>query len=57
MYIQSLNAMIAGLSSIAAVGAANAWQFNNDITVPYDIGCELEKKRVECALWIKSQEI
>ncbi|MGI6050397.1 MAG: thioether cross-link-forming SCIFF peptide maturase [Acetivibrionales bacterium] len=37
--------------------AANAWQFNNDITVPYDIGCELEKKRVECALWIKSQEI
>ena len=37
--------------------AANAWQFNSDITVPYDIGCELEKKRVECALWIKSQEI
>ena len=36
--------------------AANAWQFNNDIKVPYEIGCELEKKRVECALWIKSQE-
>ena len=37
--------------------AANAWQFNHDIKVPYEIGCELEKKRVECALWIKAQEI
>lgn len=36
--------------------AANAWQFNGDISIPYAIGCELEKKRVECALWIKSQE-
>jgi len=36
--------------------AANAYQFNNDINKPYTIGCELEKKRVECALWIKTQE-
>lgn len=36
--------------------AANAWQFNNDIRIPYEIECELEKKRVECALWIKAQE-
>ena len=36
--------------------AANAYQFNNDINVPYKIGCELEKKRVECAIWIKTQE-
>jgi uncharacterized protein len=36
--------------------AANAWQFNKDIKITYHIGCELEKKRVECALWIKSQE-
>lgn len=35
--------------------AANAFQFNNDINIPYKIGCELEKKRVECALWIKTQ--
>jgi len=35
--------------------AANAYQFNKDINIPYKIGCELEKKRVECALWIKSQ--
>jgi len=35
--------------------AANAFQFNGDISIPYKVGCELEKKRVECALWIKSQ--
>lgn len=35
--------------------AANAFQFNNDINIPYKIGCELERKRVECALWIKTQ--
>lgn len=37
--------------------AANAYQFNNDINIPYKVGCELEKKRVECALWIKAQEM
>lgn len=36
--------------------AANAWKFNQDIKKPYKVGCELEKKRIECALWIKSQE-
>lgn len=35
--------------------SANANQFNNNINVPYDIGCELERKRLECALWINSQ--
>ena len=33
--------------------AANAFQYNKDINKPYGIGCELEKKRLECALWIK----
>ncbi len=37
--------------------AANAYNFNKDINVPYKVGCELEKKRVECALWIKAQEM
>lgn len=37
--------------------AANAYQFNQDINDPYDIGCELERKRVECALWIKVQQM
>ncbi len=36
--------------------AANAWQFNNRLDKPYDIGCELERKRVECALWVKAAE-
>ncbi len=33
---------------------ANAYQFNNSINEPYEIGCELEKKRVECALMIQA---
>ncbi|MDR1364341.1 MAG: thioether cross-link-forming SCIFF peptide maturase [Oscillospiraceae bacterium] len=33
--------------------AANNWKFNNDIKEPYEIFCELEKKRVECAIMIK----
>lgn len=37
--------------------AANSYQFHNNINIPYKIGCELEKKRVECALWIKAQEM
>ncbi len=37
--------------------AANSYQFHNDINKPYKVGCELEKKRVECALWVKAQEI
>jgi uncharacterized protein len=37
--------------------AANAWQFNNCLDKPYEIGCELERKRVECALWAKVMEL
>ncbi len=29
---------------------ANAYNFNKDINKPYRIGCEMEKKRVECAI-------
>lgn len=36
--------------------AANAFQFNKSLDKPYKIGCELERKRVECALWIKVTE-
>lgn len=35
--------------------AANAFQFNGGIDKPYKLACELEKKRLECALWIKTQ--
>jgi len=36
---------------------ANAYQFGGDIKNPYKIGCELERKRVECALYIKAKEL
>lgn len=37
--------------------AANAYQFGGDLGKPYQIACELEKKRVECSLWIKAVEM
>ncbi|MGI6748866.1 MAG: thioether cross-link-forming SCIFF peptide maturase [Anaerovoracaceae bacterium] len=33
---------------------ANAYQMNKDIRQPYELGCELEKKRIECAIAIKA---
>ena len=34
--------------------AANSYKFHHSITDAYDIGCELERKRVECAIMIKA---
>ena len=36
--------------------AANAWNFHGDILGVYEIGCALQKKRVECAIMIKAAE-
>lgn len=36
--------------------AANSYKFHEDINDTYDIGCELQRKRVECALMIKAAE-
>lgn len=36
--------------------AANAYQFDGSITGTYEIGCELQRKRVECALMLKAAE-
>lgn len=33
---------------------ANNYNFNGDIHVPYEIGCELQKKRIECAIALKA---
>jgi len=33
---------------------ANSWNFTGNINDTYEIGCSLEKKRVECALMIKA---
>ena len=34
--------------------AANAYHANGDIHLPYRIGCELQRKRVECAIALKA---
>lgn len=34
---------------------ANAYNFNNDIYAPYELGCELEKKRIECSIYVYSK--
>lgn len=36
--------------------AANAYNFSGDICGAYNIGCELQKKRVECAIMIKAAQ-
>jgi uncharacterized protein len=28
--------------------------FHGDIRAPYEVGCELQKKRLECALYIQA---
>lgn len=34
--------------------SANNWQYENNIHKPHKISCELEKKRLECAIMIKA---
>lgn len=36
--------------------AANSYNFHGTINDAYDIGCELQRKRVECAIMIKASE-
>jgi len=36
--------------------AANSYNFGNDINSSYEVGCELERKRVECAIMLKCAE-
>lgn len=31
---------------------ANAYNFNKDLTIPYELGCKLERKRVEMAIYL-----
>ena len=34
--------------------AANAYNFTGEINGAYDLGCELQRKRIECAIMIKA---
>ena len=36
--------------------AANSYKFHHNINDTYEIGCELQRKRVECAIMIKAAE-
>ena len=36
--------------------AANAWNFTGSLHDTYEIGCELQRKRVECAIMIKAAQ-
>ena len=36
--------------------SANAYHFSGDINGSYEIGCELQRKRLECAIMIKAAE-
>jgi uncharacterized protein len=37
--------------------AANAYTTNGDILKPYQLGCDLQRKRIECAIMIKAAQI
>ena len=42
-------------NSTAAAGCmANSYHFHGTIHDTYDIGCEMQRKRVECAIMIKA---
>lgn len=34
---------------------ANAWNFNKDLNKPYELGCRLQRKRIECAIAIQAE--
>lgn len=36
---------------------ANALSFNGDISKPYKIGCEMQRKRLECAIMIEAKKM
>ena len=36
--------------------SANAYNFNKDINKPYELACEFQKKRLECAIAIEAHK-
>ena len=35
---------------------ANSWNTHGDLVTPYEIGCKMQRKRIECAIMIKAAE-
>lgn len=56
MFMRKKNAVTVLQNSIAVADAANSYNFHGDIHNAYDIGCALQKKRIECAIMIKAAE-
>ena len=36
---------------------ANNVNFNGDMNIPYEIGCKMQKKRIECAIALKAEDL
>ena len=36
---------------------SNNVNFNGDMRIPYEIGCKMQKKRIECAIALKAEEM
>jgi len=36
---------------------ANNYNFNGDMNTPYEVGCEMQKKRIECAIALKAKKM
>ena len=36
---------------------ANNVNFNGDMKIPYEIGCQMQKKRIECAIALKAEDL
>ena len=34
---------------------ANNFSFNGDMKIPYEVGCKMQKKRIECAIALKAE--
>lgn len=55
MFILRKSVRIVSLSFYCSGGcAANSYNFHGNINDAYDIGCDLQRKRIECAIMIKA---
>ncbi|MBE6047977.1 MAG: SPASM domain-containing protein, partial [Clostridium sp.] len=36
---------------------ANNFNFNGDMNIPYEVGCKMQKKRIECAIALKAEQL
>ena len=48
---------VEGVSTHVGGCAANAYHTTGSITGVYDLGCQLHKKRIECAIMLKVAEM